>query len=122
MNLLGYNHSKQIENYPNLGSVFETYVGNAVRAFLSSQRNKSNLFHWREKEKKEVDLILELSPKEVLPIEIKLTSKPNQDDYKNLLDFIDNFQKVSKIGILISTHEECFWIHKKILHLPCWIF
>lgn len=112
--LMGYQNVDQISASPLLGRIFETAALNTIRHGIGRGRN---LYHWRSDEKNEVDLVLERSRDEPIPIEIKLTSRPAHAD----LSGIEAFKKVypaSKIGIVVSMYEKCCWLKQDLLHVP----
>jgi len=113
-NLLGYEQARQIDASPLKGAIFETGVLNAIRSTIGRDKN---IFYWRHDEVCEVDCVIENTFEEPIPIEIKHTSKPHADDVQGILAFMKAYPK-AKFGILITLSEECYWIDRKILHLP----
>jgi predicted AAA+ superfamily ATPase len=115
--LLGYNSDTQLEKTPFLGSIFETAVISALRSQCVRQLGRSSLYHWRSKEKVECDLILEINAEDIIPIEIKYSSRISKDE----LSGIKQFMKISdhaRMGLVFSPDSKCFWLDEKILHLP----
>jgi predicted AAA+ superfamily ATPase len=113
-NLLGYEHSRQIDASPLKGAIFETGVLNAIRSTIGRDKN---IFYWRYNEDCEVDCIIENTFDEPIPIEIKHTSNPKSEDIEGIRAFMKAYPE-TQYGILITLSEECYWIDKNILHLP----
>ncbi len=115
--LMGFFSEKQIESSPLLGTVFETFVANSLRALINCERSRIEILHWRQADTNEVDFILELDMETHIPIELKLTGKPSKEHIVGMKELM-SYDKKAKNGILITTYEECFWIDQHILHLP----
>ncbi len=118
-NLLGVSSSESLSKNPLLGLVAETSAASALKSLIcSSFGQEDKIFHWRYENKYEVDLVIELSSIQILPVEIKLTSKPNLSDCQGLQFFIEKYPEKAKLALIVSTHETCFWLSDKILHIP----
>jgi predicted AAA+ superfamily ATPase len=83
-----------------LGSLFEQFVIQQVRAILSYQGFEGSFSFWRARGGNEVDLIISRGSKPILAVEIKNTSRPSRIDYAGLRSFSDEYPKVP--GILVS--------------------
>lgn len=113
-NLMGYEHSRQIDASPLKGAIFETAVLNAIRSTIGREKN---IFYWRYDENCEVDCVVENTFDMPIPIEIKHTSNPQSEDVEGIRAFKKAYPQ-AQYGILITLLEECYWIDNKILHLP----
>ncbi len=69
-----------------LGHLLETYVHNELVKNLPYQIRDWRLWHWRNQEGREVDLLAE-SDRMLVAMEVKASSTVNADDVKNLLWF-----------------------------------
>lgn len=69
-----------------LGHLLETYVHNELVKNLPYQTRDWRLWHWRNQEGREVDLLAE-SDRMLVAMEVKASSTVNADDVKNLLWF-----------------------------------
>jgi len=77
------------------GSIFETYVvGEIVKSYINAGK-RPPLYFYRDKEKREIDLIL-YQNNTLSPIEIKKSTNPGKDA-------IQHFSILDKAGLQIST-------------------
>ncbi|MBR4264815.1 MAG: ATP-binding protein [Bacteroidales bacterium] len=100
--LLGINTAHQVETHPLRGSIFENLV---VCEFLKKQCNRgldNNLFFFRDKSQKEVDLIQDFGD-EYHAYEIKIAPTINSDFYKNLKYFHSLFPTENTRSTVIYT-------------------
>lgn len=93
--LSGWKTSEVLENGAMSGAFFENFVVSEIRKSYIHNGKSPSLYFYRDKDKKEIDLILEEN--NVLhPIEIKKKSNPNKDD-------ISNFKVLEKLNVIIGT-------------------
>ena len=79
----GWNTSEQLINGARWGHIFETYiVSEIIKGFYNSGIIYPPLYYYRDKEKNEIDLIIE-EGNTLCPIEIKTTSEPKKSMIKN---------------------------------------
>lgn len=100
--LLGITTAHQVETHPLRGSIFENLV---VCEFLKKQYNRgldNNLFYFRDKSQKEVDLVQEIA-NTYHAYEIKIAPSVNSDFYKNLKYFHELFPKENTRSCVIYT-------------------
>ncbi|MFH0713214.1 MAG: ATP-binding protein [Candidatus Micrarchaeota archaeon] len=96
------------------GNLVETIVHNALRT------TGFELFYWQSDKQREVDIVM--TSKSIVPIEVKYQSKIAAEDFKNLLEFMDEFSV--KKGVLVT--KNLFEVKKqkgKEIHcVPAWLF
>ncbi|MCA1763817.1 MAG: ATP-binding protein [Cryomorphaceae bacterium] len=91
--LLGIKEADQLTNHPTRGAIFENMVvGDAIKHF-THRGERPELYYWRDKTGREVDLIAERAGK-LLPIEIKSGMTFQEDFSKHL----KTFMKLSGVG------------------------
>lgn len=91
-NLLNIENENQLTTHYLKGGLFENYVINEFLKKRFNQGQKSNLYFWQSKEKKEIDIIVEKGA-ELIPFEIK-SSKTKMS---NLLDNLQYWKKLNKL-------------------------
>lgn len=94
--------TEQIRTNPDLyGSLLESFVFNELRkqSYFSDQKVKFS--HYRDKDKVEVDVIIENSIGEVIGIEVKAASSISQKDLQGLKKLKEMTNKRFKIGVLL---------------------
>ena len=83
--LTKWNTPETLEAGAKSGEILETFViAEILKSYLHNGR-KPNISFYRDKDKKEIDVILEENGK-VYPIEIKKKTNPDKKDIKNLLE------------------------------------
>lgn len=106
-------YDENVINYPEiLGKIIETI------AFIHCQSYKT--FFYRDKQKREVDLIIEKET--LIPIEIKYQTNIYSEDFKNIIYFMEknNLKKgiiVTKDLLTLKKEK-----NKEIILIPLWIF
>ncbi len=90
-----------------LGKLVETLVYNEIAANVSSQTDYQ-LYHYRDREQREIDLLVERDDGALLGIEVKSGSMIKRDHFKHLEWFRDNLLKVGQnfTGIILYTGEK----------------
>jgi len=58
--------------------------------------------------------------RELIPIEIKATSRPRQADARNLRVFRDEYGARSRTALLLHTGDRTEWLAPGILAAPWW--
>ncbi len=101
----------------NIGLLIESVVQKHIYVF--AEKNNASTYYW--KEKKEVDIILDLKNK-IVPLEVKYQGSIAKGDSKGLLRFMEIY-KISE-GILITkdTLQKQIIDEKTILFIPAWLF
>ena len=88
--LLGWNE-KQIQwDGDRSGKLIETFMFNEIAALVDASGGTYNLFHYRDREKREIDFLVEREDGALLGIEIKAGSSIGSNDFKHLRWFRDN--------------------------------
>ena len=64
------------------GAIFETFVVNEIIKSYKNAGKEPNIYYYRDKDKKEIDVIIERNGK-LYPIEIKKTANPDKSMVKN---------------------------------------
>lgn len=93
--LTGWKTSEVLENGAMSGAFFENYVVSEIRKSYIHNGKTPSLYFYRDKDKKEIDLILEEN-NILYPVEIKKKSNPDKND-------IRNFSVLEKLNVSIGT-------------------
>jgi predicted AAA+ superfamily ATPase len=104
--LLSWN-LEQIRYQPDpLGKLIETFAFHEVSTQVETHHGIYGLFHYRDREKREIDLIIEREDQSLLGIEVKSASVVTKNDFKHLLWFKDNLTKGKPfVGIVLYTGD-----------------
>lgn len=101
--LIGIHDETQLANHPLRGAIFETMI---VSELLKQPFNKgeiSNLYYWRDKTGKEIDIIIDNAGK-LIPLEIKSSQTIATDFFKNI-KYYQNLNKGAKSYLLYNGTE-----------------
>ena len=108
--ILGYDENLLLDSTA-LGHTIETI------AFNNCKQITKKVFFWRNTQKQEVDVILEL-PNKILPIEIKYRDNISSKDVDGLIKFMKTFDVDH--GIMLTKNH--FNLTENISFLPIWYF
>lgn len=80
-----------------LGSLFEQWVIQSIRAVLAYRQFEGSIYFWRARGGREVDVVIAKGSKPVLAIEIKSTRRPDLRDCASLVSFREEYPKVESV-------------------------
>ncbi|MHB8196758.1 MAG: ATP-binding protein [Vulcanimicrobiaceae bacterium] len=101
-----------------LGGLLETLVANEIRAQASWSNSGSELFHYREYEGLEIDLVLENRDGSVAAIEVKATTSPGANDLQSLKRFAQLTGPSFKKGVLLYGGSKMLTFGENLIALP----
>ena len=88
------------------GKLIETFAFNEIMAQIDAGDGRYELFHYRDREKREIDFLIEREDNALLGIEIKAGSAINKNDFKHMKWFQNNLVKNQKfIGVILYTGQ-----------------
>lgn len=101
-----------------LGGYFETLVYLQLRAWCEAQTPKQGIYYWRMVSGQEVDFVIEQG-KRLIALEVKLTKRPNVQDIRHLLLFLQEYPETVR-GVLVHSGSHLEWLHSKVVAVPWW--
>ena len=115
--LCGWSDSKVMEASPMAGAFFETYV---VSEIVKSIRNAGKrieycLYYYRDRDKKEVDLIY-IQNQKLYPIEIKKGIGKDKAD-KNF-KILEQYKMPIETGLIIDTSDKLYPLNRDTYYCP----
>ena len=116
--LVGWTSAQVAMNGAMNGALFENFViSEVIKSYYNSGHDAQNLYFYRDKEQKEIDLVIEKDGV-LYPIEIKKSSRP-------ALDMTKSFGVLSRIpgktvgtGCIICQCEKKTFLSENIIALP----
>ncbi|MFC1838418.1 ATP-binding protein [Thermodesulfobacteriota bacterium] len=88
------------------GKLVETFAFNEIMAQIDAGDGIYKLFHYRDREKREIDFLIEREDNALLGIEIKAGSAINKNDFKHMAWFKNNIAKNRLfVGVILYTGE-----------------
>ena len=111
---------EQIELHPDRsGKLIETYLFNEISAHIDASGGEYQLFHYRDREKREIDFIVEREDGALLCIEIKAGSVIGNDDFKHLKWFRDNIADNRPfVGLVLYAGEQAGKMEENLWAIP----
>lgn len=100
------------------GQLLETFVANELRKQLAWSEHTPSIWHFRDRDGAEVDLVLEHPDGRVVGIEVKATSSPALNDLRGLRFLADRLGDRFHFGVLLHTAPEATRFGEKIAALP----
>ena len=114
--LTNWESSKTLESGAMTGAIFETFViSEIIKSYVHNAKD-ANIYYYRDKDKKEIDIIIEQSGK-LYPVEIKKSANPTKIMLKNFSVIPD--EKLGE-GAIICLCNEDFPITEKVNAIPVW--
>lgn len=102
-----------------LGRTLDTFVAAHLRAELSIAESRPRLYHIREEHgRHEIDLVGELSGRQVVAVEVKADSAPDRNSARHLIWLRDQLGDRFAGGVLLHTGPRGFELEKGIIAAP----
>lgn len=102
------------------GAFYETYVvSEIIKSYINAGVDyRNNFYYYRDKDKKEVDLIIDYVD-HITPIEIKKGINPVSSNFN--FDFLKKYGKPISKGIVIDSREDLFPINEENWYCPIYM-
>lgn len=101
------------------GAHMENLVHHDLAAWRDGRVGRVEILYWRTTTGDEVDFVIE-TPNELLPIEVKSTSRPSAKDARHLRTFKSEYGRTARSGLLLHTGEAVEWLPGGVLAAPWW--
>jgi predicted AAA+ superfamily ATPase len=85
------------------GPVFETFVATEIARQIAWQDNAPRQYHYRDRDGREVDVVLERRDGSVVGIEVKSAASASSSDFRGLRHLRDRLGDRFKAGVLLYT-------------------
>ncbi|GAB7141339.1 ATP-binding protein [Deferribacterales bacterium RsTz2092] len=101
------------------GKLMETFVFQELTAQIGVD-NQYNLFQYRDREKREIDFLIEREDKALVGVEVKSSARVSADDFAPQRWFVRNILKNKKpyLGIVLYSGENTFSFGENMLAVP----
>ncbi len=100
------------------GGLFEAFVAGELRRQLVWADADASLFHFRDRDGHEVDLIVEDADRNVAGIEVKASSSVGRDDFRGLTYLRDKLGGRFRLGVVLYTGHRALPFGDRLLALP----
>lgn len=117
--LLGWKKSDLEMDSDKSGKAFETFAFNEIAAQVDASPYGNRLYHYRDKDKREIDFLIERDDGVVLAIEIKSSITVKKADFKHVEWFRDHLaDSKNLIGIVLYAGDEILPFGKNLWAVP----
>jgi uncharacterized protein len=116
--LLGLNERGLEQNDAALGHTFETFVVMELLRQSAWQDEPVTLHHYRDKDGREVDAILERRDGSVIGVEVKAAASVSQSDFRGLTRMRDALGRRFKAGAVLYTGENSVTFGDRLFAIP----
>lgn len=117
--ILSWNMSDIRYQTDSLGKLIETFVFNELSANINVFKDQYELFHYRDREQREIDFIIENQDQSIIGIEVKSASSVTNSDFKHLIWFSENMARNKKfIGIVLYTGNRVIAFGENLWAIP----
>ena len=101
--LLGIKKKSQLLPSPLYGGLLESFVVMECFKHLAWAEEGMNIYHFRDKRKNEVDIVLEQEDHRLIGVEVKASSTVRENDFKGLKKFAEITGEQFKFGLVLYT-------------------
>ncbi|MEI6241912.1 MAG: ATP-binding protein [Chlamydiota bacterium] len=111
-----------IASHPLMGAIFENAIVSEIRKQCLIMSSPPQMYHWREHQGAEIDLLLERDGK-FFPIEIKASTKPSKSDVKGIKTFREKHSHLNvQKGLVIAPVDNVYGLSAEDMVIPFDIF
>jgi predicted AAA+ superfamily ATPase len=104
--LLGLRNEKQLLSSSYYGGLLESFIYMEIKKHSTWSVNEVELYHFRDKHKNEVDIVLEQSDGRIIGIEVKASSSVTIHDFNGLVKLADFAGNQFSMGILFYSGQQ----------------
>ena len=124
-NLLGIKNTEQLLSSYIYGGLLENLIYMELLKQNSWSNEKVELLHFRDRDKNEVDIVLERDNHQIIGIEIKASATVNMHDFKGLIKLAEFNPSKFQYGVIFYSGKEILPFHQneiKLFALPISLF
>ena len=104
--LLGLRNAEQLLRSQYYGGLLESLIYTECCKHAAWAQEDVDLFHFRDKRKQEVDIVLERDNSRIMGIEVKASASVKQEDFKGLTTLADFVGNSFERGVLVYTGQD----------------
>ncbi|HEV3071132.1 MAG TPA: ATP-binding protein [Solirubrobacteraceae bacterium] len=101
-----------------LGMILESFVAMELLRQCDWAHELVSLFHYRDKEQREVDIVLESDGGEVVGVEVKASATPSRRDFAGLRYLRDKLGTRFKAGVVLYTGSDTLPFGERLAAVP----
>jgi len=104
-NCLSWDEEEAFLDSDRSGKLIESWVYHEISAIAESSRDRYEISHYRDKDKREIDLVVTNGKGETLGVEVKSGGRVIKEDFGHLKWFAKNLAKGKFTGIVLYSGE-----------------
>ncbi len=116
--LINTNIERIVQSPTLSGSIFETFATMELARQRDWAESPASLFHYRDKQQREVDVVLELGSGEVAGVEIKTAASVRAQDFAGLRYLRDKLGARFKAGVVLYTGKRTLSFGDRLSAVP----
>jgi len=116
--LIGANERRVAEDGAVAGTVLESFVVMELLRQADWAREPLQLFHYRDKQQREVDVVIERHDGDVVGVEVKASATPTTGDFAGLRYLRDKLGDRFKCGIVLHTGSDSLPFGDRLRAVP----
>jgi predicted AAA+ superfamily ATPase len=116
--LMNVNTERIVQNPTLAGSIFETFAAMELARQCDWAESHASLFHYRDKQQREVDIVLELGSGEVAGVEIKTAASVQAKDFAGLRHLRERLGTNFKTGVVLYTGKRTLPFGDRLAAVP----
>lgn len=116
--LIGTDEQRVVEDGAIAGAMLESFVAMELLRQADWADRPVQLFHYRDKQQREVDLVIERHGGEVIGIEVKASATPAAADFKGLRYLRDNLGSRFKMGVVLHMGADTLPFGDRLAAVP----
>lgn len=100
------------------GALLETFVLAEIRKLASWSEERFQFFHFRDKDKREVDIVVEDERGRIVGIEVKASATVTESDFRGLRTLTESSGQRFALGLVLCNHDRIVPFGEKLLAAP----
>jgi len=116
--LIGLSEDRAKDPTAAVGPLLENFAIGEVARQLTWNEEPVQLFHYRDRDKVEVDMVLEHASGQVIGIEVKAAETVRNDDFRGLRHLADRLGDRFRAGFVLYAGEQSLSFGEKLKALP----
>jgi hypothetical protein len=103
---------------PGAGALLETFVVNELMKLRGSDDFEGDVYHFRDRDQREIDCVLEARDGSVVGIEVKAASSVNEHDFRHLTFARNRLGDQLRAGVVFYTGQRPLPFGERMMALP----
>lgn len=117
--ILSWNKDQVRFDSDRLGKLIETFIFNELASQIEASEEEYELYHYRDRVKREIDFLIQRNDQALLGIEVKSSSSIQKKDFQHLRWFQENIAKnKSFVGIVLYSGNRPLSFGKNLWAIP----